>query len=679
MSTIPFALFGQLDRTRKISSVVNWKNNKNCEVELYFKRNGVEYMFHRCLAPSKFQVYENGNLISSTASKLDFQKQLENEVLGIDFKTFMNLIYTNSNSSVSLLKAKKQDKRQFLERMFDLGYFSHLSKRVQKKIVKNQENITEVEKEVYKSESIIEVIEKDLSELILPDLSKHKKEINRLKEGLDELPEDDKELLEKYKLHMNNLETDKQKYEKLHQNFVNKIKQLNRKKSKLELSIKECNDSLKDKDEKDEKIEEILSEKYGNEVDLEKDKAKLEELKTKEKEHDIKLSEILTHIKIIKGQYESYKEQDLNIKPGDVCPECSREMEEKYYQEYKNNHDKKVEETKKELVSYKESFDVLKSLNDNTKKEKKDIEKSISTTEKRIEELNNYQVEYNKLVEKNEEIEKTKIDSERKLSKYEKVLVILDTYSKKYLNKYNEIVEEYNLLKSNIEESENNINTRSDILNDIKQKEAVLLEQEKQLERNKEIKVEKEKNLKELQDKILELNKNKKSLFTLKDYLVYFKDMLKDEEVKQYAIGEIIPFLTKQANHYLSQAGYEYYLDIDSWLDITIKGPGVKDSESGNMSGGEEKSIDLSLQYAFLDLIYSKSLMFPNVLIQDEILDSSIDSESLENFLDIVKAKQRENDLSLYIISHRKEVDLINPDHVIEVEKVNGYSKIKEL
>jgi Fe-S cluster assembly ATPase SufC len=96
------------------------------------------------------------------------------------------------------------------------------------------------------------------------------------------------------------------------------------------------------------------------------------------------------------------------------------------------------------------------------------------------------------------------------------------------------------------------------------------------------------------------------------------------------------------------------------------------------MSGGEEKAIDLSLQYAFLDLIYEKSLLIPDVLIQDEILDSSIDTDSLEQFFNIIKNKQEQHDLSLYIISHRKEVELVNADHIIKVEKVNGFSKLVE-
>lgn len=640
-------------------------------------------MFHRCLSPNKFFVYENDNLISSTASKLDFQKQLEDEVLGVDFKTFMNLIYTNPNSSVSILKAKKQDKRQFLERMFDLGYFSELSKRVQKKLVKNQENIAEVEKEIYKSESIIEVIKKDLDNLILPDLTKYKEEINELEKQLHKLSEDgiynnEEELLEKYITQLDDFEKEKQKYEKLHQAFFNKSKQLNRKIPKLESNIKEYI-SFFDDDKTGVSISQIdlnIEELKHIKIELQNN---IDDIKAKDKENDIKLSEVVTHIKILKDQYASYKDQELNVKPGDVCPTCSKEMDEKHYEEYINNQNKIKAELKEKINAYLEKLKKLKDFKNEYEQKWKKDNKELSSIEEDLSELNTEKEEAINFINKRDEIISLHDNDKKKLDKYTNIIIILERYNSKYLTELIKIQEEYELLKSNIDKLQKKIKDKDIIINNIERKRAVLTEQENQLEKNKEIKAEKEKNLKELQDKIdKDLEKRKKSLFTLKDYLVYFKDMLKDEEVKQYAIGEIIPFLTKQANHYLSQAGYEYYLDIDNWLDITIKGPGVKDSESGNMSGGEEKSIDLSLQYAFLDLIYSKSLTFPDLLIQDEILDSSIDSESLENFLDIVKAKQRENNLSLYIISHRKEIDLINPDHVIEVEKVNGFSKIKE-
>lgn len=681
LSTIPFALFGQLDRTRKISSVVNWKNNKNCEVQLFFKKNNIEYIFHRGLSPNKFLVYENGDLIRSTASKTDFQKQLEEDVLGIDFKTFMNLIYTNPNSSVSLLKAKKQDKRVFLERMFDLGYFSELSKKVQSKITKNQENIAELEKEVYKSESVIEVIERDLNELVIPDLSTKINEITELKESLKQFLSNYKEwdnLLIDYNNKKQLLDKQKDKYYKLYQSITNKIKYLTRKKDKFQSGIVDCKNYLK-KDKKDISIDQIDLNIKELEVRKTESQKEIDDLKSKEKDNDIKLSEVMTHIKILKGQYESYMEQDINVKPGDVCPTCSREMEEEYYQEYVNNQEQKKKELNEQIISYSEKLSKLKNLQKEYKHKSIVINKELSSIEETLLELHNDKEEYTAFINKRDEIISLHDNYVIKKKKYEKILMILNNYKDKNQLKFNDLDEKAQELYDKSMDIKEDIDKRDNIINNIDRKEAVLSEQKNQLEKNKKIKQEKENSLKGLKDNIVIMNKKKKSLFTLKDYLVYFKDMLKDEEVKQYAIGELIPFLTKQANYYLSQAGYEYYLEIDSWLDITIKGPGVRDSESGNMSGGEEKSIDLSIQYAFLDLIYSKSLMFPNLLIQDEILDSSIDSDSLENFLDIVKTKQRENDLSLYIISHRKEVDLINPDYVIEVNKKNGFSKIKEI
>jgi len=122
--------------------------------------------------------------------------------------------------------------------------------------------------------------------------------------------------------------------------------------------------------------------------------------------------------------------------------------------------------------------------------------------------------------------------------------------------------------------------------------------------------------------------------------------------------------------------GFTFYLKLDNWLDAEIKGPGISDCSFASMSGGERKSIDLALKFAIMDISVARNPYFPNILILDELLDSSVDSLGIKQLIDVVKVKQKKNNLKVYIISHRQEMDDLEPDHIYTVLKDKGFSKI---
>jgi energy-coupling factor transporter ATP-binding protein EcfA2 len=94
------------------------------------------------------------------------------------------------------------------------------------------------------------------------------------------------------------------------------------------------------------------------------------------------------------------------------------------------------------------------------------------------------------------------------------------------------------------------------------------------------------------------------------------------------------------------------------------------------LSGGEMRSVDLALQFAFLDISRVQTSLFPDILVTDEIFDSSIDYTGLANIMRIIKAKQIEDHSKIFLVTHREEVDLVNADNVYFVEKRDGFSTI---
>jgi DNA repair exonuclease SbcCD ATPase subunit len=116
---------------------------------------------------------------------------------------------------------------------------------------------------------------------------------------------------------------------------------------------------------------------------------------------------------------------------------------------------------------------------------------------------------------------------------------------------------------------------------------------------------------------------------------------------------------------------------IDGWLNIDIKGFGVENVSYSSLSGGERKSIDMALQFACNDLASLQARSILNVRIYDEILDSSLDTQSLYPLLNIMRVKQQKMDSSIYVITHRNDITDLEFDNYINIEKTNGFSQIK--
>jgi len=120
-----------------------------------------------------------------------------------------------------------------------------------------------------------------------------------------------------------------------------------------------------------------------------------------------------------------------------------------------------------------------------------------------------------------------------------------------------------------------------------------------------------------------------------------------------------------------------FYVKISNWLEDEILGPGITNCSYGNLSGGESRSIDLSLQFAFLDISRLQFGVYPDILLLDELLDSSVDTKGLVSILNIVKTRQQEDNSKVFLITHRQEIENIDVDNIYLVTKKDGFSNIQ--
>lgn len=95
-------------------------------------------------------------------------------------------------------------------------------------------------------------------------------------------------------------------------------------------------------------------------------------------------------------------------------------------------------------------------------------------------------------------------------------------------------------------------------------------------------------------------------------------------------------------------------------MDYDIIGPGIKNCSYGNLSGAEKISLDRAVQLASIDVKKQQSSSLIDVLILDEVLDSSVDDDGLSEMMDIIKTKQEEDNSKVLIVSHRNELGSLN-------------------
>lgn len=158
-----------------------------------------------------------------------------------------------------------------------------------------------------------------------------------------------------------------------------------------------------------------------------------------------------------------------------------------------------------------------------------------------------------------------------------------------------------------------------------------------------------------------------------KKYLEYAVNLLKDGGIKTKIIKKYLPILNKLINNYLSKLDFFVNFTINESFEEEIKSRHRDSYQYTNFSEGEKTKIDLALMLAFRELAKLKNGVFCNLLLMDEILDSSLDENSIGLFLDLLD--DLDESTNIFIISHRTDEIKERFDRIIKFEKVKNFSK----
>ena len=181
--------------------------------------------------------------------------------------------------------------------------------------------------------------------------------------------------------------------------------------------------------------------------------------------------------------------------------------------------------------------------------------------------------------------------------------------------------------------------------------------------------------LKSLKGELTGVEKDKAKHTEDIDYLDFANSMMKDSGVKAKIIRRYLPVMNQKINKYLQMMDFYINFTLDEQFNEKIKSPIHEKFSYESFSEGEKMRIDLAILFTWRDIAKMKNSSSTNILILDEIFDSSLDSNGTDEFTKIIKYVIK--DAYVFMISHKIDELTDRLDNLITFEKMNGFSKVR--
>jgi len=300
----------------------------------------------------------------------------------------------------------------------------------------------------------------------------------------------------------------------------------------------------------------------------------------------------------------------------------------------------KIESNKNKLVKDKDFY--MKNDNCPSCKQVKDAEFKSDAKDKANTKIEEYSTAIDKLMAEQDKLntQLTAIaDVHKKISKHQSEITRINasvTQIQKYVNK---LVTEINELKGKKVLSEDMTEISNKLVTDLE-----------------------------------ELHNRRKDVNDIKQYFDVASLLLKDNGVKSKIIKQYLPVINKLVNKYLLSMDFFINFEIDEEFRETIKSRHRDNFTYGNFSEGEKQKIDLALLFTWRSIAKIKNSMDTNLLILDEVFDSSLDANGTEMLMKIIGNLGA--DTNVFIISHKGDILVDKFRSLIKFEKIQNFSRI---
>ena len=371
------------------------------------------------------------------------------------------------------------------------------------------------------------------------------------------------------------------------------------------------------------------------------------------------------------------------------------ELQNKYIDNVKKNKDKLITEktsllssNEEEIHSRQKKVDELKTANDdlamNTTHSDKTTEKvqKLKGLDATLKEKRSATKKYVDFFEANDDcpVCEQHIDETFKEN--------MITTKKSEYDKFDKGINE---LKDELKRQEDVLAAVNDYIRQIRENDAEIGKIEYSVKELKNFNVNLQSEIEELEsgevskDDMTKLTKLKKSLKSYQvqhqglreeqTYAEAARSMLMDSGIKTKIIKQYIPIMNKLINTYLTAMEFYVNFTLNENFEETIKSRHRDEFTYASFSEGEKMRIDLALLFTWRAVAKMKNSTNTNLLILDEIFDSSLDSTGTDEFLRILNTLDGEN---VFVISHKQDVLVDKFRSTIRFEKIKNFSHVAE-
>ena len=181
--------------------------------------------------------------------------------------------------------------------------------------------------------------------------------------------------------------------------------------------------------------------------------------------------------------------------------------------------------------------------------------------------------------------------------------------------------------------------------------------------------------LKNVQEQLIQVNLEKEKAVEEKKYIDIAREILNDTGVKANIIKKYLPIMNNLINKYLQSMDFFVNFNLDEEFNETIKSRHRDTFNYNSFSEGEKLRIDLALLFTWRTIAKMKNSTNTNLLILDEIFDSSLDGQGTEDFFKILKSLSKEN---TFIISHKGDILFDRITNIIKFEKYKNFTRLAQ-
>ena len=155
LDALTFSLFGKPFRKISKGMLVNSINEKDTVVEIEFSKGPNKFKIVRGIKPNKLEIYQNGEMLDQSSNVNDYQKQLEHNILKMNYKSFTQIVVLGSSTFVPFMRLPTTQRREIIEDILDIQIFSMMNQVLKDKVRTSNDELKQVDYETHLAEEKI--------------------------------------------------------------------------------------------------------------------------------------------------------------------------------------------------------------------------------------------------------------------------------------------------------------------------------------------------------------------------------------------------------------------------------------------------------------------------------------------------------------------------------------------